>query len=423
MLAALLRRNPAPEPEYRAPDAWGTWPGDGSVNTWAGTRVTTDGSLQLLTVYGCVRLITDAVSTLPLDAYTPTSDGTLVNVAAPEWVAHPKVDLSFTEWVTQVLTSLLLAGNAYVVVMRNVRGEAVEAIPLDPVRVNVERQRGQLAYRIDGVLTELEVRHVKGLMLPGADVGLSPVEMARQSIGLGLAATEYGARFFDGEGNMPGVIEIPKRAAPEAMRSLSEAWRRRRSRAGRGLPGVLDDGAQWKPTGVTNEQAQFLATRKFTAAEIAGQMFLLDPSDLGIPVEGTSLTYANLEQRNARRVQVTFLPWLVRLEALLGDIAGNRMRFKFNVEGLLRGDTATRYAAYATGITSGFLTVAEARVKEDLPPLGNADGGDASPREIAELIQKIYLGVGVVLTADEARSIANRAGAGLTGPLTLPAAT
>jgi HK97 family phage portal protein len=171
---------------------------------------------------------------------------------------------------------------------------------------------------------------------------------------------------------MPGVIEMPKPVqSAEKLKEMADQWRRRRQKGGRGLPGVLDDGATWKPTGVTNEQAQFLSTRKFTAAEIAGQMFLVDPSDLGIAVEGSSLTYANLEQRNARRVQVTLLPWIIRVEKALSTLLAQPRFVKFNVEGLLRGDQKTRFESYAIGITNEFMLPNEARALEDWTPLPN----------------------------------------------------
>jgi len=131
----------------------------------------------------------------------------------------------------------------------------------------------------------------------------------------------------------------------------------------------LQGGASWKPTGINHEQAQFLKTRQYSAAEIAGQMFLVDPSDLGIPVEGTSLTYANLQDRNTRRVQVTLLPWIIRLENALSSLLQQPRYVKFNVDGLLRGDQKTRYESYGVGIDKGFLLPDEAREKEDLPPL------------------------------------------------------
>jgi signal transduction histidine kinase len=112
---------------------------------------------------------------------------------------------------------------------------------------------------------------------------------------------------------------------------------------------VLEGGGTWKATGISNEAAQFLQARQWGAAEIAAQVYMVDPSDLGIPVGGTTLTYANLEQRNIRRVQVTFLPWLVRLEKAISALLPQPRFVKFNVDALLRADSATRWANYKVG--------------------------------------------------------------------------
>lgn len=370
MLSAIFRRS-----EQRAQaTTWGSWPGE-TTQIVGGVAVDEQTSMQLLTVYGCVRLITDSIATLPIDVYRRTGDDTKVEIAKPIWLRQPTVDLDFTSWVTQVLSSLLLHGNAFVVVLRNETGGIVELVPLDPAKVRVTRDRGRKAYMANGQRLDAEVVHLAGLMLPGSDVGLSPVEYARQSIGLGLAAVKFGTGYFEGEGNMPGVIEMPGAAQPDTLKAIAEQWRRRRRDGGRGLPGVLQEGATWKPTGVTNEQAQFLATRKFTAAEIAGQMFMVDPSELGIGIEGSSLTYANLEQRNTRFVRVTLLPWIVRLEKALSDLLAQPRYVKFNINALMRGDLSSRYAAYATGIGAGFLEPNEARDWEDLPPLDTSTTG------------------------------------------------
>ena len=364
MLSSIFRR-----PEQRAQaTTWGLWPGE-MTQVVGGVSVTEQTSMQLLTVYGSVRLISDSIATLPLDVYRRTGEDAKVEVAKPKWLQQPTTNLDFTAWVSQVLSSLLLHGNAYVVVQRNEVGAIVELIPLDPSKVRVTRDRGRLAYIVNGNRVDAEMLHLKGLMLPGSDVGLSPVEYARQSIGLGLAAVKFGTGYFEGEGNMPGVIEMPGSAQSETLKAIADQWRRRRREGGRGLPGVLQEGAVWKPTGVTNEQAQFLATRKFTSAEIAGQMFMIDPTELGIGIEGSSLTYANLEQRNTRFVRVTLLPWIVRLEKALSDLLAQPRYVKFNLGALLRGDLQTRYAAYAVGIGAGFLEPNEARDWEDLPPM------------------------------------------------------
>jgi HK97 family phage portal protein len=380
MLGSLLSRRTVDDVTDQRMTAWGDWGVPGS-SSWAGVPVTADSSLQLLAVYGSVRLISDSISTLPVDVYREVN-GEKVEVSPPSWLEKPTTSLWFTEWCSQVLSSLLLHGNAYLAVTRSSTGSIAEVIPLDPIMVEPRRTSpSQLVYIVGGQPYTGEIVHIKGLMMAGSDVGLSPIEAARQSIGLGLSAQQYGAEFFNGEGNMPGVIEMPGKASVDQMTSMAKAWQRKRSRANKGLPGVLEGGAVWKPTGVTNEQAQFLATRKFTAAEIAGQMFLLDPSDLGIPVEGTSLTYANLEQRNARRVQVTLLPWMVRVEQAISMLLARPRFMRFNAEGLLRGDTMTRFQAYQVGIQNGFLLPNEARDLEDLLPLPDSP---PAPEDAAE---------------------------------------
>jgi HK97 family phage portal protein len=358
------------KPETRTVQAtdWGTWPGEGGTTAWSGQRVTTDSALQLLTVYGCVRLITDSISTLPVDVFRKAGDEK-VEIPAPLWLREPTVDLDFTAWCTQVLTSLLLHGNAFLWVTRSSSMQIVEVLPLDPCKVEVKRVNSRKTYWIGGQPFPGEIVHIKGMMLPGTDLGMSPLEYARQSIGLGLAALDFGSKGFEHEWNMPGVIEMPYTATPDIMKDTADTWRRKRTKGGRGLPGVLQNGAVWKPTGVTNEQAQFLATRQWTSAEIAGQVFLVDPSDLGIPVVGSSLTYANLEQRNIRRLQVTLLPWIVRLEAAVSALLANPRYIKLNTNALLRADLKTRYESYSIGLAGApFLLDSEPRAWEDLPP-------------------------------------------------------
>jgi HK97 family phage portal protein len=310
---------------------------------------------------------------------------------------------------------LLLGGGAYVAVMRS--GSRIVALEsLDPNKCDRKLVGGRPTNLVNGTVPPFEVLYIPGRMRPGDLVGMGPVEWCRQSIGLGLAAMKYGAQFFEGEGNMPGVITAPGPLQPETKKNWAQQWRDKRQKGGRGLPGVLDGGATWTATGITNEQAQFLATRKYTAAEIAGQMFLLDPSDLGIPVEGTSITYANLQQRNERRMQVALMPWIRRIESKLSTlIPGGDLRF--DVDARLRGNTRESYETLAVGLAAGFLTIDEVREILGLAPRPNRTEAPTA-RELAEMIQKIYLGVGVVLSADEARDILNSGGADLPAGFT-----
>lgn len=369
----LIDRLARPASEARA---FNPWPGE-SNPTWAGSDVSTTSSLQLLTVYGCVRLIADAIATLPIDVYSEKPDGTRVEVAPPSWLGQPTPYLDRTAWTTQVLTSLLLAGNAYVWQVYN-QGRLSELVPLDPSKVQVQRVNGRKVYLVSGVpMSTFDILHIPGLMFPGSDVGLSPVEAARQTIGVGMSAQEFGARLFSQGLTAGAAIEVPGEMSEPQARAMAQAISRRHGgKAKAHLPIVLEGGATWKSTSVTPEQAQFLETRNYTAAEIAGQMFLVDPADLGIGVQGTSLTYANLEQRNLRRVQVTYLPWIVRLEAAYKALLGTSHFAKLNVDGLLRADLKTRMDSYKIGVDLGIYGVDLPRDLEDIP-LPN--GGDLKP--------------------------------------------
>lgn len=340
MLGGLFRTE-----ERAQATTWGTWPGDTPAGQ-IGPEVNQTSALQLLAVSGCVRYISDSVSTLPVDVYREQPDGTRVEIASPRWIKEPTVDLDWIAWCSQITTSLLLHGNAYFVVTRS-GATIVELVPVDPAQVTIRREQGRKTYWVNGRQFDGEIRHIKGMMLPGSEYGLSPLEYARRSIGLGLAAVDYGQDNFESFLNMPGVIEMAGRAEPAIMRETANMWRRQRTgRRNRGLPGVLQDGATWKATGVTNEQAQFLQTRQWTAAEIAGQVFLVDPTELGIPVTGSSIQYGNIEQRSIATSRRAFQPWMVRIEKAVSSLLPQPQYIKLNLDGLLRPDSAARWSIY-----------------------------------------------------------------------------
>lgn len=380
MLARLFSGGP----EVRAiqATAWGSWGDDTAGTTWAGKRVDTETALSLLTVMGCVRLISDQLSTLPLEVYRQQK-GRKTVLPTPQWLIEPIVGLGYASWLTQITSSLLLAGNAYVAVTYQSNGNIGELIPLDPAKVRLERVKGQRVYFVGGAPFKGQILHIPALMLAGSEVGLSPVEYARQTIGLGLATQEHAARFFGQGAVLSGVIEVPGELQPGKAKEWARAWARAHSGNNKAhLPGVLEGGATWKPTAITNEQAQFLDTQKFTAVQIAGSMFGVDPIDLGLSNTGSSLTYANLEQRSTHRIQMTLMPWIVRIEKALSALLVRPQFVKLNVDELLRGDSSARYANYAmaaqintAAAAAGqppFLLTSEMRDFEDLDPLPDA---------------------------------------------------
>lgn len=355
---------------------WGTWVGDEP------TVVTESSALKLLAVTGSVQLLTESIATLPVDVFRRTSAGR-IEVSAPNWLRSPALGLTFTDWVTQVMTSLLLHGNAYLVVTRDSVGRVVEVNVINPEEVVVRRDGtmgGAKRYVVNGKPFTGEMVHIKGMMLPGSDVGLSPLEFARQSIQLGLHAQQFGSdSFANGVNGMPGVIEFPGSVDPAKMSETARLWQRARRKGGNGLPGVLEGGGTFKPTGITNEAAQFLQTRQWTAAEICAQVYLVDPRELGIPLSGSTLEYVNSESRLANLVRKGMLRWIVRIENAVSGLLPAPQYMKFNVNGFMRGDAAERWDTYlkasqisAASVALGMapvLTTDEMRDWEDLDPL------------------------------------------------------
>ena len=132
MLNAIFRQKVEPLEERGQATTWGTWPGveDKTVGE--------ERALKLLAVTGSVQLLTESISTLPVDVFRKTRKGRQ-SVDLPAWLKSPVIDLTFTDWCSQILTSLLLHGNSYSVVTRNAANQVVEVVPVAPIDVSVRR--------------------------------------------------------------------------------------------------------------------------------------------------------------------------------------------------------------------------------------------------------------------------------------------
>lgn len=339
--------------------------------------------MSQLAVYGAAGLIADMIATLPVDIQTPV-DGRYQSAppsSVPRWVERPNAEVDRVGFVTQVALSLLLDGNAFVVPLLDNRGTIAEVHALDPVRVHIEQSKsGPPVFSVDGRPVQTPILHTPALILAGSVRGLSPVEAARQIVGIGLGVNEQAARFFAQGSVTPGVIHTDSDLSVEQMREIRDQWLASHGGSRRSHLPVVLGAAKFQSIAMTAEQAQFLETRKFTDAQICGQMFRLDPSFLGIPVEGQGLLYQNLEARASHLVRVTLMPWLVKLERMMTRLLPANQRWRFNVDGLLRADLTTRYASYEKAAAIGLLTIDEMRELEDRPPLpADADPAGVVP--------------------------------------------
>jgi len=219
------------------------------------------------------------------------------------------------------------------------------------------------------------VLHIPGLGFDGL-VGYSPIAMAKNAIGMALATEEYGARFFANGANPGGVLEHP--GVIKDVQRVKDSWNAAYQGSGNAhRVAVLEEGMKFQAIGIPPEQAQFLETRKFQIDEIA-RIFRVPPHMVG-DLEKSS--FSNIEQQSLEFVKYTLDPWVVRWEqslcqALLLPSEKNDLFIRFNLDGLLRGDYASRMTGYATGRQNGWLSANDIRELEDMNRIPASEGGD-----------------------------------------------
>jgi HK97 family phage portal protein len=207
---------------------------DPPARSYSGRTVNEKTALKYSTVWACVTLIADAVSSLPPEAVVEPPDGGPTQLAPlPQWIRKPHPELRRNEVWNQLAISMLLWGNGYALIVRRPSdGVPIGLRVLDPARVECEwdvNRPGYRRYRIDGGpwITSQEVFHVMGPSLPGEPVGLSVIRHAREAIGLGLTLEEFGARYF-AQGSMAKVvIKVPnKQLGTEQAREIVNQYER-----------------------------------------------------------------------------------------------------------------------------------------------------------------------------------------------------
>ena len=359
----------------------------------SGKTVTERSAMQITAVYSCVRILAEAIAGLPLHLYTYKENGGKEKaIGHPLYLLlhdEPNPEMSSFVFRETLMTHLLLWGNAYAQIIRNGKGEVVALYPLMPNRMTVDRDSsGQLfySYQMNNsdaptmkagtvILKPSDVLHIPGLGFDGL-VGYSPIAMAKNAIGLAIATEEYGAKFFANGATPGGLLEYPGTVKdPDRVR---ESWNKGFSGSqNAGKVAILEEGMKYTPISIAPEQAQFLETRKFQINEIA-RIFRVPPHMVG-DLEKSS--FSNIEQQSLEFVKYTLDPWVVRWEqslsrALFTPEEKKQYFFKFNVEGLLRGDYQSRMNGYATARQNGWMSANDIRELENLDRIPAEEGGD-----------------------------------------------
>ena len=340
----------------------------------SGMTVTEDTSLRLSAVYACVRLISDTISTLPYDQFIRRDGQRFPFRPKDAWVDRPSTEMPKTTFWKQVIVSLLLDGNAFVLVTRS-GNEIVDLTPLNPKQVRVERRDGRKVFILENetVLGTDRVLHVTEMLMPGELRGVSRIMQAKESLGLGLALEEYAAQFFGNGAYAGGVLEFPDKLSPEQRKEIRDTWNavhqgpRRSHRVG-----MLWGGGKFNPLTVDPTASQLVDQRKFAVEEIA-RIFRVPPFMLGVS-ENAAMAFASIEQQQLFFRQHTIQPYVEMLEDHFQTLLEVPTSFiKFNMSSIVRADLSSRYSAYNVALLAGFMSVNDVRRLEDQGPVEDGD--------------------------------------------------
>ena len=362
--------------------------------TTSGKSVNERTAMQTTAVYACVRILAEAVASLPLHVYEYQDDGgkKLVHDHPLYYLLHDEPNPEMTSFVFRetLMSHLLIWGNAYAQIIRDGAGRVLGLYPLLPDKMDVQRDdRGNIYYVYsrnsdenpmfkeygDTRLKAEDVLHIPGLGFDGL-IGYSPIAMAKNAVGMTLACEEYGASFFANGANPGGVLEHP--GVLKDPSKVRESW----NSVYRGVNNahkiaVLEEGMKYQQIGIPPEEAQFLETRKFQINEIA-RLYRIPPHMVG---DLDKSSFSNIEQQSLEFVKYTLDPWVIRWEQSLQRsllLPGEKGKYfiKLNVDGLLRGDYQSRMNGYAVGRQNGWFSANDIREMENMNPIPDEQGGN-----------------------------------------------
>lgn len=354
--------------------------------TYTGKDVNEITALGMSAVWRAIQVTCGVPAALPLHAYKPSDDqASRVRAGgrADALLDEPHPDMTPFELWQHVYVHRRLWGNAYLRLLRNQLGQIQELWPIHPGRVMVGRDSVSMrkVYSIDGgreVLSDDQLLHLPGLGYDGI-CGVSPIRAARQSIGLGLAAEEYGARLFGSGSIATGILQTEQRLTQKQADQLATRWRDKAT----GLANahgtiVLDKGATWQQLTIPPQDAQFLESRRFQIVEVCRWFGI--PPFLMFETEKSTSWGTGLEQQALGWVMVDLTPDLTSVEQRISRILKPQAAYAhYSLEGLLRGDSTARANFYRSMWNLGALSTNEIRAYEELAPV---EGGDVRYRPL-----------------------------------------
>lgn len=390
---------------------------------WTGVSVTPDSALMIPAVWQCEMLTAGLISQLPFDQFRTAPDGQRIEVAPSPLLTNPSADVAPEDWRFQAIESAQLHGGAYgriVAFDADLRPTQVELVHPQYVQARYRMADRTIEWKFFGqVVPPDQVWHMPGRPELGSPFGISLMDYMLEAVGVGIAGRKYGADWFRHGGAPTAVVRPARDIGQDGAERLKQKIREMLSTR---EPAVMPQDVLVEPwKGSTPEDAALVEMLRANSTDIAN-FYGVPPEFVGGDT-GKSMTYSTTEHQLIQLMMFGVSYWLTKLEHAFSRALPPGEFVKANEGAVIRTDIKTRTEVLTTELRAGVRTQNEVRQLLDLPLV---DDGDqlvwppfsvtpaADPaRELTEMVQKIYLGVGKVLTADEARDILNRAGADL----------
>ena len=361
--------------------------------TDSGESVTEENSVTLPIVWRCVGLTSTVVAGCPIRTYKNPGK---VEVF-PRLLDQGNAEMLYTQYELWelIVCHLMLWGNAFVLKLRGIgpdgpgSGRIIDLRPVNPGRIKVKLdQDGNKIFEMrrltkDGreipgskpiILTTFEMMHIPGLGYDGLS-GLSPIELARRTVGTGMAGDKLAAKFYSKGTMLSGVINVKAPLANQTQAdSIRNRWIQKSGGTGHAAEvAVLDAETAFQPLTIPPDQLQFLESRRWQTTEIA-RLYGIPPHLVG-DVEKSTSWGAGIEQQNIAFVSYTINGWTKRIQQRVTReiIATNKQFCEFDLDTLLRGDMSERFEAYNLAINAGWMNCNQARGKENMEPAPGLD--------------------------------------------------
>jgi len=344
---------------------------EGGLYNFTGEKVNEKSALGISAVLSAISLIADSISILPIKTIRYDA-GKKIYTEKPKIFDKPNVNQTIFEVIHQTITSLLMHGNAFILVDRDRQGRPIAITPIHSDRVTVEMHGGVKTYILGTKnakrsLTDENMLHFKWISYQGNLLGISPLRVNGNMYGLAIAMERHIAQFYGQGGTPSSILETDRDLTSEQAKYLQENWVLNHNRNRK--PAVLTGGLKWKSisAGAGNE---LIEAREQIVNEVA-RIFRV-PAHLILSKDGSNV-YSNIESNGLAFIRHTLLPYIRRIEDGLTTLLPGKQQVRLHTEEYARGDLFSRVRTYQVAISSGLMTPNEARSRLDLEPY---EGGD-----------------------------------------------